>query len=345
MFGTGGRSLGIDIGDRALKLVQLRGGGGKMQVSAWSLLDKNSPSIQGEKWRADLFEDIKLALQVNGIKGGWVSVALPDTLVNISYRKVPPMPKEELANALKWEAGKDTPFSIDDMILDYISLGQAVEGNNPMNAYLVAIARKKVVEDLCTKLNDLRIKVRSVEFSTMAQMSCHLRSSDLSGITAMVDLGEQQTSLVVLKDEQVRFFRTINMGGQYVTDAISQATGLNWWEADKLKESGIRATVGADEEISRALRGSLENIVDEVFQTFHFYGADRREGVVEKVVITGGGALMPGIGGFFQEILGIPTNVIDPFIACPPSRGLRDRDALIAKGPRLVTALGLAMTE
>jgi len=345
MFGQKSRCLGIDIGEKTLKIAQLRRLGDKTQVSGWGLLAKDRPNLNKDRWRTEMFEDISLVLQVNGIRGGNASIALPDTLVNTSYSKIPPMPKEEQMNALKWEAGKDSRIPVEDMILDYISLGQVVEGSDTLDTCLVAVTRESAVRELCRRLKGMKINVRSVEFSTMAQISCFLRSDESSGITALVDLGELQTSLIVLNEGQVRFFRTINMGGKYISDMISQATGLNWWEAEKLKETGVGTDPGADEELSRALRGSLESIIDEVFHTFHFYVAERKEGAVERAVITGGGSLMPGISGFFQEILGIPVRVLDPFQVCIPSDSLRDREKLIRKGPQMVTAFGLAMTE
>lgn len=345
MFGNSSRILGIDIGERSIKIVRVKSLSRERQISAWSLLDRDRPNLEGERWRAEMFEDIKLALQVNGIKGSRASVSLPDSVVNISYRKVPPMPEEELKKALMWEAGKDWKYAIEDMVLDFITLGEVVEGSDSMNAYLVAVSRKSVVQDLIRNLMGIRIKVRSVEFSTMAQMSCLLNSQDTSGTIALVDLGEQFTNLLILKNGKVRFFRNINMGGAYITEMISQSTGLNRWEADRLKETGVRDSSGGDEELSRSLRGALESIVDEVFQTFHFYGAERREGVVEKVMISGGGGLMPGVSDFLQEILGLPTRVVDPFTACVLSGKLRDSDKLVSRGPRMVTALGLAMAK
>jgi type IV pilus assembly protein PilM len=345
MFSTGGRLLGIDIGQKTIKLVQLKGSVGRYQVSGWGILDKERPNIEKERWPSDLFEDLKLTLQVNGIKSGKASVCIPDSLINISYRKIPSMPEEELVNALKWETGKDWNLALDEMSIDFIPMGEITEGVNTMHAYLVAVARKSLLEDLCSRLTAIGIKVKSIEFSTMAQISCLLGSMDTSGIIALVDLGDQQTNLVVLKDGSVRFFRTINTGGKHITDMISQATGLSWWEADKLKEMGSRGIPGGDEVVSRALSGALEGIIDEVFQTFHFYGAERREGGVDRVVITGGGGLMPGVGDSFQEILGVPSDVLDPFTVFIPSANIRERDKLISRGSRMVTALGLTLDK
>lgn len=345
MFGNGSRILGIDIGEKSVKIAQVKGTSGKRQISAWSLLDRDRPNLEGHRWRAEMFEDIKLSMSVNGVKAAKASICLPDSLVTISYRKLPPMPKEELANALMWEAGKDWKFPVEEMTLDFITLGEVFDGSDKMNAYLVAVSRKNLVTDLVNRLSGLKIKVRSVEVSTMAQMTCLLSLADVSGIVSMVDIGEQFTNLLILKNGQVRFFRTINMGGAFITDTISKSTGLNWWEADELKKTGIQDHRSGDEELSRSLRGGLESIVDEVFQTFHFYGAERREGSVERVVITGGGGLMPGVNDFMQEILGIPAQVMDPFRTCVPSGNLRDRDKLISRGSRMVTALGLAMAK
>lgn len=341
----GKKSLGLDIGADSIKLVQVVNGKGKQHIEKWAYLDQGRSSIDGLRWRSGLFDELKLALQVNSIRRGNISVSIPDSRVTLSYRKIPPMPDAEIADALRWEAAKDVNFQVDEIAMDYISLGEVVDGNDLMQAFLVCVSRKKLVEELHLRLTDGGLKVRSVEFSALAQVTSYLRSAPGGGVVAIVDMGQEQTNLVILKDGDVRFFRAFETGGSHVTRAISQATGLGLSEARDMKHVGLSHVMADDPELSRALRGTLEGMVDEVFHTFHFYNAERREGAVEKVLIAGGGGCMPGIDGFFQEILGIPTELLDPFVSCPPSEGLRDREKLLGLGPRMATAVGLAMDE
>ncbi len=344
MFAGTGRTVGIDIGQRDIRVVQLKGGR-RPVMESWVLLEKEKGNYEAGRWRPDLAQEMKLAFQINGIKGKRAAVSLPDAMVNLYYRKLPSMPAHELANAVLWEVRKELTFPADDVVVDHISLGSVSEGSGTMMAYLVAVTRKKPLEDLCRSLAGLGLKLNCLEFSTMAQISCLRVLENTHGTIALVDIGASQTNLVVLKEGEVRFLRVISQGGDSITENISHATGLSWWEADKLKLSGVTPGNDGDPEVVRALQQGLESIVDEVYQTFHFYSAERREGGVDRLVISGGGGMMTGIAGFFQEILGLPTQVIDPFSGVSVSGKIRDRDRMESSGARVATALGLALKE
>ncbi|GBE14908.1 MAG TPA: hypothetical protein ENH32_08805 [Proteobacteria bacterium] len=340
-----GKVLGIDIGRRDLKIVQVNGAPKSPSLAAWAIVAKEKRSFEGDGWRPDLFEDIALSLQLNGIKGGKAYVSLPDDMVRLSYRKLPAMPPEELKSAIVWEIRKEWDLAVDEMVVDYIEMGKVVDGTSSMNAYLAVVCRKRPLEFLGRSLLDMGIKVQSLEFSTLAQISCLPASGGTNNAIGLVDLGASQTNLIVLKDGSVRFFRMIPSGGDSISDAISQATGLTWWEAEKHKRMGVPSGEGGDEQMARAFRGTLELIVDEVFQTLRFYVAERKEGPVERLMLTGGGALMPGVDGAFQDVLGLPVEVLNPFGNLPVSAGVRDSDMMVSQGGRLVTALGLALKE
>jgi type IV pilus assembly protein PilM len=345
MFQRTGKIIGIDIGHRDIKLVQVRGGFRNPVVEAWALLEKEKVNYEAGRWRPDLAEDLGLAFQINSIKGGNAAVSLPDSMVNLYYRKLPSMPDEELKNAVIWEIRKDLSFPVDDVMIDHLNLGEVSEGSDIMNAYLIAVTRKRPLEDLCRNLTDLGVKIKCLEFSTMAQVSCLKVMGEISGTVALVDIGATQTNLVVLKDGKIRFFRVIPSGGDAITETISHSTGLSWWEAEKHKSAGISPEKGGDEQVIRALQQSVESIVDEVYQTFHFYTAERREGGVDRLVISGGGGMMKGIDKFFQDILGMATQVMDPFAKIQISGKVRDPERMVSWGSRVSTALGLTLLE
>lgn len=340
-----GKMIGIDIGHRDVKLVQIRGGPRNPVVEAWALLEKEKQNYEAGRWRQDFAEDIRLAFQINAIKGGRAAVSLPDSMVNLYYRKLPAMPEEELRNAIIWEIRKDLTFPVDDVVIDHINIGEVSEGSDIMNAYLVAVTRKRPLEDLCRNLTEIGLKINCLEFSTMAQVSCLKVVGETAGTVALVDIGASQTNLVVLKDGNIRFFRVIPTGGDAITETVSHSTGLSWWESEKLKSAGVGSEAGGDEQVVRALQQSIESIVDEVYQTFHFYTAERREGGVDRLVISGGGGLMKGVDEFFQDILGMETQVIDPFSGLSISGKVRDGDRMVDWGCRIATALGLALLE
>jgi type IV pilus assembly protein PilM len=334
------RAVGIDIGERGFRVAAVRERGGSPVVEAWAALDRTLPCHDGSRWSPGLFEEIALALSVNRIRGGRVFVSIPDSLVTVSYRKLPPMPAAEVPRALMWEMRRDMSLPVDDAVMDHIPLGEAGDVSGAMNAYLVAVAGKKPLLDLCRLLEQSRIPPAALEFSALAQITCLRRAGGLAGKVAVIDLAAAHTNLLVARDGEVRFFRVIHAGGDHLTEAVAQATGLAWVEAERRK-TGV---FPGDGEAALTAR-TVEGIIDEAYQTLRFYLAERKEGAVERVVLTGGGSLLPGIREGFSEVLGVPVAAANPFEGLPLGPRAHDRERAGMLAARMVTAIGLALKE
>jgi type IV pilus assembly protein PilM len=334
------RAVGIDIGERGFRIAAVRERGGSTVVEAWAALDRPLPCHDGSRWSPGLSEEIALALSVNRIRAGRAFVSLPDSLVTVSYRKLPPMPASEVQRALMWEMRRDMSVSADDAVMDHVSLGEAADVSGAMNAYLVAVAGKKPLLDLCRLLEAARIPPTALEFSALAQITCLRRAGALAGTVAVIDLAAAHTNLLVARDGEVRFFRVIHAGGDHLTEAVAQATGASWAEAERRKTGAFPGDAG-----TALTARTVEGIVDEAYQTLRFYLAERKEGAVERAVLTGGGSLLPGIREAFSEVLGVPVEAADPFARLSLGPRARDRERAETLSARMVTAIGLALKE
>ncbi len=332
------RTLGIDLGERGFRFAWVMNRGGHPVLEAWAAMDRDQPCYDGNRWSPGLFEDIHLALAVGKVRARRAAVSLPDTMVTLSYRKLPPMPPPEVPRALQWEMRKDLSFVPEETVMDYISLGEVTEAGGRMEAYLAALSPRRPLLALCARLEEAGIVPAALEVSALAQVSCLRVLGETAGTVALVDLAAAQTNLLVARDGAVRFFRVIPVGGDHVTEAIAQATGLPRAEAERRK-------VGSSPAEWSLTSRTVEGIVDEVFQTLRFYSADRKEGGVERMILTGGGSRLPGFMQSLSEVIGVPAKAVDPFGRVVLGPRVAEPDRALALAPRLAAAIGLALKE
>jgi len=87
---------------------------------------------------------------------------------------------------------------------------------------------------------------------------------------------------------------------------------------------------------------SLAPVVNEIKYILEVFGSkDNRR--VEKIILTGGGALLPGLTNYLSEAFNLNVIVGDPWfrVAYP----FELKPILDKIGPRLAVAIGLAMRE
>lgn len=113
--------LGIDIGTSSIKMVELENYKNQAKLRTYgyadiavnvlsSSIDKNNQLI------ADYIADIA---QKSNVQTRQVVAALPTFSVFNFIINLPPMPKKDLASAIKWEAKKFIPVPLEEMILDW----------------------------------------------------------------------------------------------------------------------------------------------------------------------------------------------------------------------------------
>jgi type IV pilus assembly protein PilM len=130
----------------------------------------------------------------------------------------------------------------------------------------------------------------------------------------------------------------IKSGGQAVTQAFSQSLRVSTTEAESMKRDLAPSTQPSS--LPPALLEAVKSIVHELRYTKQLY-ADQRGRPVQKVLLSGGGALLPGLAAYLSHELNVNTYVADPWarVAAPPeARGLLEE-----VGARLAVAIGLGL--
>ena len=174
---------------------------------------------------------------------------------------------------------------------------------------------------------------------------------------ACIDMGGGTTGLSIFAKRHMIYADAVDLGGHHVTSDICQGLGIPMQSAERIKtlHGGVMAT-GVDDrdmiEIPSAFEGSerdrrtisrseligvmrprVEEILEEVRDRLDASGFEVLPG--QRVVLTGGGAQIPGLEELAARILGRQVRVGKPLRV----QGLPQS----ATGPAFAAAVGLAL--
>jgi type IV pilus assembly protein PilM len=235
-----------------------------------------------------------------------VSVSGPDVIVR--FIDLPKMTKEQLNNALVFEAEKYIPFNVNEVVLDSIILG---EGTDPGQIkVLLAAAKREPVEDLAKTVDGIGYDINCIDIDTFAMFNAYSNSYGTtdSESNAFVLFGHSTTDILIASGQTPSFMRQIQIAGSDITGAISKGLGVSAEEADGLKK------VSSGEEAEKAMISAtqvLDDLVREMQLSFGYF-ENRYNRNIKNVYLSGGQVYQGGIVGVLSEKLGMELSLWDP---------------------------------
>jgi type IV pilus assembly protein PilM len=332
-------AFGLDIGSSAVKVVQLRQTGGSYGLAALASVPLPPEAISEGmiKEPAPVVEAIREAKGQAGIRSRDAVVGLSGRELIIKKVQIPDIPAKELDDAIQLEAEHHIPFAIDEVFLDYHTVGRH---DGVLDLILVAVKKSKVT-DCMSVVDEAGFTPAVVDVDSFALGNQYeLNHPNLGDETvALVDIGASTMKTNVLRGGASIFARDIPFGGNNYTQAIAQhlRIALDQAEAAKLgKDVGVPwdSIVPALEAVSREL--SLE-----IQRTFDYFASTAESERIGKIVLAGGCSLLPGLADYLASTWSIPVDVTRPFDRIEV--GGAHAATVTAAGPALAVAVGLGL--
>lgn len=355
-----GSVVGIDIGASAVKVVQLRSSHGVAVLETYgeiALAPYAKMSIgkvvklTPEQTAAALLDLIKEA-NVTASTGG---ISIPFASSLISILDLPKIDDKQLARMIPIEARKYIPVPVDEVTLDWFVIPQdeeqdafdRVEQKTPLHAVgqevlLVAI-HNDTIKNYQTIAQTANITIDFFEIEIFSTV----RSSLSHGIAPVlvVDFGAATTKMYIVERGVVRLSHLMTSGGQHMTETMSHALNWDFEKAERIKrEQGLIASTAyspdENEKVKTALLSTLSRMFSEINRVLLSYG-QRYNKHVSHVVLTGGGASLPGLIEAAHESLSVEVEIAAPFSRTESPAFLDE--VLREIGPGFAVSLGLAL--
>ena len=254
--------------------------------------------------------------------------------------ELPPLSPKELPEAVRWESEQVLPLDPDTAATDYLPLDTEKERTE----VLLAAAPKPVVEDRIRILEAAGLTPRVVDVESLALARCVLtvEPPEEGSSVALVHIGAHITYVVLLRGEMVPFVRDVLLAGEHFTETLAEGMGVPFEDAEQIKRT---AEGTSPEEVLSIVGAVVNELGDEIARTLYYYRV--REGGVEpdRVLLTGGGSKLTGLGDSLSERLGKPVLSWNPLARSRGDRGDLDTHLIKDVGPLLPIALGLSLRE
>ncbi len=353
--------LGLDIGTRYIKMSMVQSSSQGIQLSKYGFSatpvgaitegTMNNPEAIGEAiWQI---------LTHYNIKEKRVLCSLPGRAVIIRQVSIPGgLPEREVKQAAISEVERFLPFPLDEMEYTYHKLGEIVQGEVRQQSILFVASHKDAVQRRVEAARFAGLESIEIDVDPFVILRSVIESGlfedpdTFSQTILLLDMGASATNVSIIHAGALRFTRIFAIGGDTLTHAIESGYDATYLEAEKLKmEKGVAVL---DEEVMeiddemREIHGMISSHLDtlalEIRRSLAYYTSKYRGESVTRIVLTGGGSLLRGVGRFFEDDLGIPVTFSNP-LQNVPYIGDGDIDHLARLVPFLGISVGLALRQ
>jgi len=361
------RLIGLDIGTNAVTVAEVRPGDPpRLEMFGQVALGRETMREGEVADDAAVTEAVGRLREEVGLKKVSVRLGLASPRVVVRQIEMPLMSRDELGSALQFQAAELIPIPLDDAVLDFAILGPASpgEGGEPRMHVLLAAVQEATVARLVSAVEAGGLQVAAVDLVPLALIRPLARAvPDLAlvgagaagdpgvgladgvvGAEGIVSFGGGVTAIAVHEGGVPRFVRVLGTGGRELTDAIASELDLPPETAEALKRQ--LGGDGHDELVSRA-RASIERplsaLLDEVRSSIDYYRNQPGSSPLLRIVVTGGGAQLPGLSERLSALVGVPVEQARPReLIALGDIGFSDEE-LPRLDPYLPAAVGLAL--
>jgi type IV pilus assembly protein PilM len=333
--------VGIDIGTRSVKCIQLRKFGKKISVVGFGQIPVPENFIiegivaEPEKLSEKIHEFLEKGI-TGKINAKRVYTSLPESKIFTRTISLPHGADKSIEEAVNFEATQTIPMAMSDLYLDWQVIGPS-HADSKLDEVLYAAAPRAIVNSYVQLYSLLGLELAGIETSLTAIIRAIGTKKNAKEASLIIDIGGQTTNLAIF-DNAIRVTGSTLVGGEQLTYQISQALGISEADAEKLKKKASDKQI---EKTQAALSGAVTGIAKEAINMINYYEEKSLKKIkITKILLCGGSASLPSLSEVLTEKLAIPTQVVNNIENLVMSKNCEIPPEEV---PTYVNAIGLAM--
>ena len=347
-------SLGIELGQKRLNLVQMERIAGKTCLRAMASIP-HSFSID------ELYQDpkklkvaLKQAYAAQPFKGKRVVSCLPADQVKIITISFRPVEGQEDAVPVVTELRERLKGELDDMVVDFMTLRQEETDSGKRDALVALAPRTKVVAhlDLLARAG-LDVDALDIGPAALARLVSHTGAIHTPGFPSLpnvllVNFGADSSYLTVIWGRRLMLDRAVDLSENRLFSRLKQVL-------DMPPELAVRLLYGHQENaetnnsipeetrqmVAEVLRPEINQLLAEINKTLVYMASRTRGKSVDKVYLAGRVCNYAGILESLGEQLHVPVEKLNPVTAFASGVSRFAEDLGTIAGMALTTGLAL----
>ena len=362
--------IGLDIGSHSIKMVQLERRRGEIFLLKWG--KKDIPANVINRGIVDnpvqLGQLISCLFKNNGVENPGVVAAVPCQQVFIRHLYLPPMPDEEISEAIRYQVQSLLPIPAGEAVMDYMIPRRTRKcSEKKYIEALVVAARRPVVEALQAGIKGAGAVLQTLEIEPLALYRMSLFSLNQKSAlpnrrrwlsTSLISILKKLRSSIIAEYGLDKYdFRKMNqkifIGTDFIPQKLRKATdsrsGVLLINAN---QSMVKFSLFEGEilRFNRNVQLSTENVLAngitkelsaEAWRSLEYYQLEYPYSQVERILLTGDGIRKADLT-VLAEQLAIPTVRLDPLMGIKVDQSV-SREELEEIRLGYGVALGLAV--
>jgi type IV pilus assembly protein PilM len=285
-----------------------------------------------------LAESVKALFKEAGINNDKVVFAIPESSVFTRLLELPNIKEDELEGAVYYQAKQLLPIPIEDVQMSYLPLGH----NDAKNAHdvLFVAAPTKIVDIYKMVADYADLDLLAIETESIAVGRAVYKSMKHKDCI-ILDFGAQSTDMSIMSDGNLVFSQSIAIGSDSLTQALVNQYNFDYAQAEQYKRNYGLIQTAVKGKIFETLKPIVDMIFTEVKRGIEFYKSHTLQPAPSLIILSGDGALLPGLDSYITQDLSIKSELADPWkgIEIPG----KFKDIVEKVKPAYVVSVGLSM--
>lgn len=240
------------------------------------------------------------------------------------------------------------PFDDQDNVIDYEVFAR--DGGD-VKANVVA-AKSALLDSWAKFFTRKGVKLSAIDVDIFGLLNAYtmtMEAASAESTVAIFNIGEKKMSVAFFQDGKFHSMRSMAGGS---LDMVISKTCMNLMiDAEKCHEifdKGDLAIVDgfSEAEVEAALKLAYEDLMAQIEIGIRYFSSSEDSKPLDKILLGGGGAAIPGLKEFIAERSGVETDTVNPFrLAECDAKVFGESGISIALSNIYAPALGMAMRK
>lgn len=337
--------VGLDLGFSSIKVVALSHDTKPTTLLSLGSVTTPTPGIASDN-DADLeivAGAIKKLFEATKIHTNEVVAALPESKVFTRViDDLPFLTDAELPAAIRYASEEFIPMPISEVELNWqVLFRSGAKDEHAKTVVFVVASPKNIVNKYIKIFNMAGLKPLTLETEVIAITRSIVGDNPFSPTTMIIQMGSVTSDIAVVSKGLILLTRSISTGGMALTRALAQYFNFEVNQAEEYKKVYGLVQEQLEGKVYEGLKPVMDVILGEVKRVIQSFEAKYPQNPIKRVVLTGGGAKMPGLVIYFANNLGLEVQEADPWFSVVRDKSLSAK--LASDAPYYAIAVGLAL--
>ena len=339
-------TIGLDIGFSTIKIVALEKGKQSTRLLSLGSIAAPMPGMISDS-ETDLevvATAIKKLIAAAKIDGQDFIIGLPESKVFTRViDDLPYLTDQELTSAIKYASEEFIPMPLTEVNLNWQVLFRSKDAGQAKTVVLVIASPKNVVAKYVKVLTLAGLRPKAMETEIIAVTRSLVGNNPFSPATLVVQLGATTTDFAAVSKGLIWLTRSISSGGTLLSRALAQQFNFEITQAEEYKKVYGLSHDQLEGKVYGALKPVIDIIAGEGKKAIQAFEQKYPQNPIKRIVLSGGGAKMPGLVPYFANFFALEVQEADPWFFISKDKDLVSK--LSKEAPTYSVAVGLALRE